>query len=136
MSKLNRLVLAKTFLERLEKDSNPKKVTKEIAAFVLENKLGSSLNSILRDMLNLRLDQGIVELNVESAFPLDKANQSSLEKLVKVLFKDKHKVIFYKKINPDLIGGLRITIAASKNLDLSVRSKINQFKYLSNQGKI
>ena len=66
-----RLVLAKIISERTKRVADPIKLAQEIAAYlVAENRTGD-LTLIMRDVLVLRKEQGIIEADVVSAHELD-----------------------------------------------------------------
>lgn len=57
---------------------------------------------------------------IESAIKLDKDQQSEIEKTLKSKGSD-----FEYKVNPEILGGLRVTIGG-KRIDLSLAGKVSQ----------
>lgn len=57
---------------------------------------------------------------IESAIKLDKEQTTEIEKTLKGQGSD-----FEYKVNPDILGGLRVTIGG-KRIDLSLAGKVNQ----------
>lgn len=134
--KINRIKLAKIIIDKINNTKDPKKVAREIAAYLLSSKRTNDFESLMRDVMILRADQGITEVEVESANQLSADEQLRIKKLIHQVSKKTKDLIVKNTINPDLIGGFRINFAAKSELDLSVQSRINQFKHITNQGNI
>ncbi len=82
----------------------------------------SLLNQIHR-LARLTLAERTVR--VESAVPLDAAQESAVQAAAKARLGDK--IVFQKSLNPALIGGLRVSIGYSV-YDGSVRGRLDQLQ--------
>lgn len=109
------------------KSGNAKKLSRDIAAYLLDENRTGELDSLMRDLVSYRADKGIVEVNVVSARELSAANKRDIEKLVHAEFKHAKQVIVNERVDASLIGGARLELV-DRQLDLTVRSKLNKFK--------
>lgn len=133
MSKMPRRELAAVLLERF--GSVPaEKLAEEIAAYLLETGRTGELDSLLRDVMQLRAEQGVVEVTASSAHALDARDIADVEAQARELYPAARTIIVSQQHNPDIIGGVRLELA-NRQLDLSVRARLNKFKQLVNAGK-
>lgn len=111
---------------------NEAKFAKEIAAYLLEAGRTDELDSLLRDIIAYRAKQGIVEVTAVSAHDLSPAIEADIKLQAKALFPDAKQIIINKRYEPSVLGGVRLELV-DKQLDLSIRSKLNRFKELTTQ---
>jgi F0F1-type ATP synthase delta subunit len=104
--------------------------SREVAAYLLENGRTGELNSLVRDMIRNRAESGIVEVTATSAHELSVSVRADIHTQVKKLFPKAHKIVINERIEPSLIGGVRLELI-DQQLDLSVRNKLNRFKALT-----
>jgi len=123
IAKTTRLDLAKALLEK------PLDAA-QIAAYLLANGRTADLEPLMRDIIQLRAQQGVVEATVVTAHPLDAASRAQAEAQVKTVFPGAKHIILNESLQPDVIGGLRLEFPAQQ-LDLTVRSKLSKFKQLT-----
>ncbi len=134
--KISRIKLANIIIEKINDPKDPKKLARQIAAYLLISRRTNDLESLKRDIIGLRADQGIIEIEVESAFRLSREDQLKIKKLIFDVEGKMKDLLVKNIINTDLIGGFKINFASRKELDLTVQKKINQFKYITNRGNI
>lgn len=113
---------------------NEPKFAKEIAAFLMTEHRTDELNSLMRDVMQYRADNGIVEVTALTAHPVTAAVRSDIEKQVRALYPSAKTVIVTERHDASVVGGVRLELA-NQQLDLSVRAKLNRFKQLTAQGK-
>lgn len=128
--KIPRLKLAKLIDERIESHDDLHALSFEIAAYLLTEGRTGELESILRDVLQLRVEKGIIEANAIDAFSLSDDIRQEIETLLKALFPRAHEIIISETHDQTLIGGTKI-ILPNQQLDLSIRSKLNRFNQLT-----
>jgi F0F1-type ATP synthase delta subunit len=117
-------------LAKLSQKLPPKKFTAEMANYLLsENRIGE-LDSLARDLINYRAENGVVEVTAVSARPLAPSVLNDAKRKVKQLYPAARQIIVNQRIDDDQIGGVRLEMPG-KQLDLSVRNKLNQFKQLT-----
>ncbi len=104
-----------------------KKYIESVASYLLETGRTGELDSILRDISADWARIGYVEVLVHSAHSLDTAARRDIEKLVRAEFRGAKQVIINERVDASLIGGARLELV-DRQLDLTVRSKLNQFK--------
>ena len=127
--KSSRSAMAKVISHKLSKTES-KTSAKEIAQYLLNEKRVGELDSLMRDIQQLRVDQGIIEINALSAHQLSTESISEIKTLIKKLYPDSKQIIINKIIDPDVVGGIRL-VMANEQLDLSVRYKLSKFKQLT-----
>ncbi|MDB5169791.1 MAG: synthase delta subunit [Candidatus Saccharibacteria bacterium] len=134
MSKLPRHDIAKVLAERSLGRVNAKTFSDQIAAYLLSERRTAELEPLLRDIMQYRADQGIVEVIAVSVHPLTAAVRSDIERQVKKTVPTAKQIIISEELQPDLVGGVRLELP-NQQLDLSVRAKLSRFKQLTTSGK-
>ena len=135
MAKISRLKIAAAIADRIDLAKSEKALSREIAAYLLSVRRTSELNSVLRDVMEIRAERGIVEVTAATAFPLTSAVRSDIEKNIRTHFPTAKTVIVSESRDASVVGGVRLELA-NQQLDLSVRAKLNRFKQLTNSGGI
>ena len=105
----------------------------EIAAYLLAERRTSDLESLLRDVMQYRADHGIVEVIAVSAFALSDKVKADITAEVRTLQPDAKEIIISHRLDSDVVSGVRLEFA-NQQLDLSVRSKLNKLKQLTQAG--
>jgi F0F1-type ATP synthase delta subunit len=108
-----------------------KALAAEIAAYLLDEHRTNELNSLLRDVSQYRADHGIVEVVAVSAFDLSDSVRTDITMQVREMFPDSREIIISHQPDESVIGGVRLEFP-NQQLDLSVRSKLNRLKQLTN----
>ena len=109
---------------------NSKQLAKDIAGYLLAEKRTADLDSLMRDIQQIRADQGIVEVNAITSHELSSSSITEIKSTIKKNYPNAKTIIVNPVIDPDIVGGVRLTLA-NEQLDLSVRSKLNKFKQLT-----
>lgn len=110
--------------------SDTAKLQKAVASYLLEENRVDELDSIMRDVLAYRNAHGHVEVSVISAYPISSAVRADVLAAVKQEFAGAQSYVINERIDPDVIGGLRIEFDGEE-LDLTVKAKLNKFKQLT-----
>jgi len=111
----------------LKPDADTKQLSREIAAYLLDESRTGELDSLMRDVVASRADEGIVEVTAISAHELSDGVRQDIEKLVREQFKDAKQIIINQRIDVNLIGGVRLELI-DRQVDMSIRNKLNRFK--------
>jgi F0F1-type ATP synthase delta subunit len=107
-----------------------KKLADEVAGYLLgENRTGE-LDSIVRDLVDYRAEHGIVEVNAVSAHQITESALKEVRQNVRKLYPNAHQIIINQRLDGEQIGGVRLEFPG-RQLDLSLRAKINEFKQLT-----
>jgi F0F1-type ATP synthase delta subunit len=130
--KTSRSILAKIIADKT-KSMPEHKLAKEVAAYMLSEGRINELDALLRDIMAIRADNGLVEASVVSAHSLNAALTSQVSKLIKKLSPGAKKIIINQQTDPEIIGGLKIS-TPNQQLDISLKGKLNRFKQLVNEG--
>lgn len=132
--KASRTRLAKLIAERTLKQGVSKRFDKEIAAYLLSEGRVNELDSLLRDVQADWAEAGHVEVVARSAYPLTAAVKADIRREVKKVHPGAQQVVINEVIDPDMVGGVRLNLP-NRQLDLSIRSKLNRFKQSVTSGK-
>lgn len=132
--KTRRTRIAQTIADRTLKSGSSKKLSQEIAAYLLAERRVSELDSVLRDVQADWAEAGYVEVIARSAHSLTAATKAEIAEQVKSLYPSAKKIIVTEVADPDVIGGVRLDLA-NQQLDLSIEAKLNKFKQLTLTGK-
>ena len=124
---INRQQLAKTIAELTIKEKDLKKLTKEVAAYLLAEHKSAELSSIIRDVIAYRAELGRIEATVVSAHPLTSQIKKDVEKVILASFPDAKSVTLNETIEPSVVGGMRLEMI-NLQIDETVQSKLNTLK--------
>jgi len=127
--KAPRSAIAKVINQKLDK-ADAKKAAEDIAGYLLAEKRVGELDSLMRDLQQIRSDQGTVEVNALSAHELDQNSINEIKTLIKTKFPGTNQIIINKIIDNDVVGGVRL-VMANQQLDLTIRYKLSKFKQLT-----
>jgi F0F1-type ATP synthase delta subunit len=128
--KVSRSRLAAVIAERSLTTISAHKLAQEIAAYLLDEGRTSELDSILRDIMQYRSDEGIVEVMAVSAYDIDAQVRRDIEVQVRELYPHAKQILISGVHDASVIGGVRLELA-NQQLDLSIRAKLNRFKQLT-----
>ena len=131
----NRKHIASIIDEKLNNGQSLKSLANEIASYLLSEGRSKELNSIMRDVINLRAEKGIVESTVTLAHDVESKADKPLHDLIKAVRPNAKKIVIDRKLDPYVIGGVKLDIV-NQRLDLSVRAKLNKLKQLTSNGGI
>lgn len=126
-----RLALADYLAERSLKSGLNRRLSRQVAAYLLSERRTSELNSLMRDVQADWATDGYVEVLASSAHPLSPALKKDIATSVRRLFPKAAKVQITDTLDPSIIGGVRLSLA-NQQWDLSVKAKLNKFKQLIN----
>ena len=126
--------ISRTIANRTLKAGSTKKLSKEIAAYLLNDGRVGDLDSILRDIQADWAEAGYVEVLASSTFPLSEKVKLDIKSRMKKLYPRAKRIIVTEIHDEDVIGGVRLNLA-NQQLDLSIEAKLNKFKQLTTAGK-
>ncbi len=132
--KQRRAKIAGTIADKTLKNGVSRPFSKQIAAYLLSERRVNELDSIVRDVQADWAGAGYVEVIASSAHPLTAAVRADIKRQIKQLYPAAKQVIITEVRDPELIGGVRLNLA-DRQLDLSLRTKLNKFKQLTMTGK-
>lgn len=125
MAKFSRSALAKYIVGS---DKSEATVAQEVAAFLVEAGKTSDLDSLMRDVMEIRgREEGVVELTARSAHPLNPVVKSEIEAVATRLYPTARQVIIHEVHDEKLIGGVRLQFA-NASLDLTIKTKLNTLR--------
>ncbi len=94
-----------------------------LASYLARERRTGELDAILREVSRQReVEDGVLEVDLTSAFPLNEGNKRELTKSV-----DAKKVVVNETIDKNVIGGVRMETSISV-LDLTVRNRLQKLK--------
>jgi len=118
----------------LKRDLSTKKLSREVAAYLLSERRIGDLDSILRDVQADWAEAGFVEVLAASAHPLSAKVKADIQRQVKKLYPHARQIMVSEVRDPSVIRGVRLNLA-HQQLDLSVQATLNKFKQLTTAGK-
>ena len=126
----SRTKLADKIVDLIDKEDRSKLVQK-IAAYLIENGKTSELNSLSRDVMQVRKSRDkIVELTAITSHKLSAPQIEAIKKTVFKMSPNAEEIIINERIDESVIGGVRLEFA-NHLLDLSVSAKLNKLKQLT-----
>lgn len=131
--KASRIRIARVVADRTLAQGASKRLSRELAAYLLTERRTGELDSLLRDIQADWAAAGHVEVVATSAFPLTAAVRSDITRRAKAIYPQAKRVIINEVRDPEVIGGVRLNLP-DRQLDLSIRSELNKFKQLATQG--
>ncbi len=132
--KTPRTRIAGIIADRTLKGGLPKRLSREIAAYLLTERRVNELGPLLRDVQADWAEAGYVEVIASSAYPLSARVKADIVRQVKRLHPTAKRIIVTEVRDPEAIGGVRLDFAGQQ-LDLSIQTKLNKFKQLTMTGK-
>lgn len=122
MSKVSQKDIARV-IRSLSVDMSSTRLSKVLASYLARERRTGELDAILREVSRQReVEDGVLEVDLTSAFPLSEGNKRELTKSV-----DAKKVVVNETIDKNVIGGVRMETSISV-LDLTVRNRLNRLK--------
>ncbi len=111
-----------------------KTLAMEVAAYLIAEQQVAEFDSLIRDIMQYRADNGVVEVTAVSAHQLDDQNTADISELLKASYPDASTIRINQAIDPEVLGGVRINFP-NEALDMTTQSKLNKFKRLTGAGK-
>ncbi len=130
MAKISRLKIAAVVADKLDSELSTKQLSREIAAYLLSTRRTGELDSVIRDVMEIRSSRGVVEVTAATAHALTTAGRADIEKNIRTHFPTAKQIIISEVHDDAVVGGVRLELA-NQQLDLSVRAKLNRFKQLT-----
>jgi F0F1-type ATP synthase delta subunit len=106
------------------------KFAKEVASYLLDENRTGELDSLARDLVEYQAEHGVVEVTAVSARKLNATALKDIRQTVKQLYPNARQVIIDQRLDETQIGGVRLEFPG-RQLDLSLRGKLNKFKQLT-----
>jgi len=122
--------LAQVIAEKTLRTSDTAALTREVAAYLIDQNHVDQLDSVMRDVLKYRAEHGHVEATVVSAFPLGAAERSAIMAELKAEYPKASSYTLNQRVDENVVGGIRMEMAGEQ-LDLTVRAKLNTLKRLT-----
>lgn len=107
-----------------------RKLAGAIAGYLLEEGRTADLESLIRDIMQYRMDHGIVEADIVSAHELPDHVMDDVKAILKREYPHAKEIDLDTEINPNVIGGVRIELP-NEQLDMTVKAKLDTFKRLT-----
>ena len=126
-AKYSQTATAHYISDQLASGDDEKDLAISIASYLVDEGKTANLDSLLRDVTELRSRSGVIELTARSAFPLNADQKVSIQRVAKDQYPGSHKVIIHEQIDPKVIGGVSLSLA-NANLDLTIKTKLNRLR--------
>lgn len=126
--------IARFVADRSLKAGASRRLSQEVAAYLLAERRVNELDSVLRDVQADWAEAGYVEVIASSAHPLSSNVKATISQQIKRLYPQAKRIVITEAHDPAIIGGVRLSLA-NQQLDLSVEAKLNTFRQLITTGK-
>lgn len=124
----SRSKLVNYIVESINSGANINKLSKEVAAFLVDAGKISELDSIMRDARELRAAKfGVVELDVRSAHDIDATTIKEIEKVAKSQYPTTKKVNLNKIHDDSVVAGAILSFPHA-SFDVTVKTKLNKLR--------
>jgi F0F1-type ATP synthase delta subunit len=110
------------------------RISRSVAAYLLENGRTGELESLMRDVIEVRSEQGVVEVAAVSANKLSSDVVRDIRREIKKRYPNAKKILLNEQLDPSVVAGVRLELPGEQ-LDLSVRAQLNRFKQLTSVGE-
>ena len=108
-NKISRLKIAAALADKIDLGKTSQAdLSREIAAYLLDARRTSELDSVMRDLMQARADRGIVEVTAVTAHPITPAVRADIEKNIRTHFPTAKTVIVSESHDDDVVGGVRL----------------------------
>jgi len=128
-----RTKLARLIAEQTLRQGVSKRLSREIAAYLLSEGRVNELESVLRDVQVDWAEAGKVEVVARSAHQLPPKLRSEIKRIFRASY-PKAQLEVTEIHDPSVLGGVRLNLA-DRQLDLSIRNKLDRFKQAALAGK-
>lgn len=132
MKKPSRQQIAQMIADRINSGADEATLARSLAAYLIAERRTKELEPLLRDVMKIRADRGTTEMTTASAYQLSSEVKDHIRKLLATDTSQVNSVIMNELIDPHVIGGVQIE-TADKQLDLTIRSRLNRLKQLTTQ---
>ncbi|MHB1864744.1 MAG: F0F1 ATP synthase subunit delta [Candidatus Saccharimonadales bacterium] len=133
--KIRRRKIAELIAERLDAGESPAKLSRQVAAYLLSERRVDELKPLMRDVMEYRAGNGIVEATVTAAEQLEPKVMLEIERYIKKLHPEAKRQVVNHRLSKELIGGVKLNVI-NDQLDLSIRAKLNRLKTLTTSGGV
>lgn len=127
---VTRKELATVIGEQTLSSASTDELVQRVAAYLSTDASHIDIDSLIRDVMQYRLERGYVEAVAVSAHPVDARVIKDITALLREHFPDAKHIRVDQRIDESLVGGVRIELP-QESLDLSIKSKLNLFKRLA-----
>lgn len=127
MSDYSRTKLANYIANQLDDEADQGDLAIQTASYLLDSAKKSDLDSLMRDVMETRMNRGIVELTARTAYPLGDIQKRHIKDVIKKHYPHTQKVIIHEVKDPEVVGGIAITLP-NADLDMTIKAKLNQIR--------
>jgi F0F1-type ATP synthase delta subunit len=122
--------IASVVADKALKKGQTTQFSKEVAAYLLNERRANDLSSIMRDVQEAWAEAGYINVVATSAHNLTSEINRRIESIVKEIYPNANKIAIDHKHDLEVIGGVRLELAHIQ-LDLTIEGKLNMFKQLT-----
>lgn len=133
MSRVSRSQIARGIADMLDSGASHKKLVNTIAAYLVSERRTSELDALMREVQSVRAKRGTLEATATTAFALSPSVKKDIQAVLRRDFGAGKDVVLNEQVEPSVLGGLHLE-SAGKQLDLTVRTKLNRLKQTAVQG--
>ena len=128
--KVSRKLLAGVIAGQVRSASSTKKISKAVAAYLIEERKISDLPSLIRDIEENWAEAGYVNLVAISAHPLSGQVKTDIKNQIRQIYPNMKHIFIDQRIDPLVLSGVKLELA-NYQLDLTAQTKLDQLKQLA-----
>ena len=103
-------------------------VAEKIAAFLIQSGKTADLDSLMREVQELRaVEGGVVELTARTAYPLGADEKAQIEAVIGKQYPKTREVIMHEVHDASVVGGASLSLAQA-SLDVTIKNKLNRLR--------
>ena len=130
MSKTSRGSIAATVANQTLKSGISKKLSHELAAYLLVEGRTSELDPLMRDVQALWAEAGYINATAISAHPINNQAKKKIHQTIAAAYPGAKTIVISEEHDNSVVAGVRIELS-DRQLDLSIATKLNKFKQLT-----
>lgn len=125
MAAVKRSELARVIAQLVATTKDQKQLAKAIAGYLVSEHQTRDLDAILRGVMANRQQDGTLEAEVTSAFPLSSGLQKEIKDVLRTEYPTAKQVVVNQTVKPEVLSGLKVQ-TLDKQLDETARGKLQQ----------
>lgn len=123
MNKPTHRQIALVIAASLERGEPPENVVQALAAYLIAERRTKDLTALMRDVIDIRTQQGLREVDITTAYPLTEIARTSVKQLVSERYPDTKTVVFNERQSMAVLGGIRLS-SSNLQLDATLKSRL------------
>lgn len=131
MSKPTRTQIAKAVVGLIKQGASTQKLSTQLAAYLLVEHRTDELAPLMRDIMDIRSNQGVVEAFVTSSYTLESSVKEAIKELAAKSYPSTKQVILHEQLDQALVGGILLE-SGEREADFSIHGRLRKLTVTNN----